>query len=119
MFHKRARVRRRQGRVLYKCQVEFRSEDSAGRRGRRRDGGDNRGGILATSGVEVDAMRLLGAFYDLSEGRLTEPVPIGDPEPGAAPRADLDPDTPECDIAIRYLVDQRFIAPAHAASEYT
>ena len=24
------------------------------------------GGILATSGVEEDAMRLLGAFYDLS-----------------------------------------------------
>jgi hypothetical protein len=77
---------------------------------------------LATSGVEVDAMRLLGAFYDLSEGKLTEPVPVGGPEApedGAAARADLDPDTPECDIAIRYLVDQRFIAPADAASEYT
>ena len=74
---------------------------------------------MATSGVEVDAMRLLGAFYDLSEGKLTEPVPTGGPEHGAAPRADLDPDTPECDIAIRYLVDQRFIAPADAASEYT
>jgi hypothetical protein len=77
---------------------------------------------LATSGVEEDAMRLLGAFYDLSEGKLTEPVPIGGPgapEDGAAPRADLDPDTPECDIAVRYLVDQRFIAPADAASEYT
>jgi hypothetical protein len=67
-------------------------------------------------------MRLLGAFYDLSEGKLTEPVPIGGsemPEHGAAPRADLDPDTPVCDIAARYLVDQRFIAPADAASEYT
>lgn len=77
---------------------------------------------MATSGVEEDAMRLLGAFYDLSEGKLTEPVPIGGsemPEHGAAPRADLDPDTPECDIAARYLVDQRFIAPADAASEYT
>ena len=41
------------------------------------------------------------------------------PGQGAAPRADLDPDSPECDIAARYLVDQRFIAPADAASEYT
>jgi hypothetical protein len=76
---------------------------------------------LATSGVEEDAMRLLGAFYDLSVGKLTEPVPIGGsemPEQGAAPRADLDPDSPECDIATRYLVDQKFIAPADAASEY-
>jgi hypothetical protein len=79
------------------------------------------GGNLATSGVEEDAMRLLGAFYDLSVGKLTEPVPIGGsemPEQGAAPRADLDPDSPECDIATRYLVDQKFIAPADAASEY-
>jgi hypothetical protein len=77
---------------------------------------------LATSGVEVDAMRLLGAFYDLSGGKLTEPVPLGSPEipgQGAAPIADLDPDSPECDIAARYLVDQRFIAPADGASGYT
>ena len=77
---------------------------------------------MATSGVEEDAMRLLGAFYDLSGGKITEPVPIGGsemPEQGAAPMADLDPDSPECDIAARYLVDQRFIAPADAASEYT
>ena len=80
-----------------------------------------RGGIMATSGVEESAMRLLGAFYDLSGGKLTEPVPIGDPETpgqGAAPRADLDPDSPECDIAAMYLVDQKFIAPADVASEY-
>ena len=31
----------------------------------------------ATSGVEESAMWLLGAFYDLSEGKLTEPVPLG------------------------------------------
>jgi hypothetical protein len=80
-----------------------------------------RGGNMATSGVEESAMRLLGAFYDLSGGKLTEPVPIGDPETpgqGAAPRADLDPDSPECDIAAMYLVDQKFIAPADVASEY-
>jgi len=66
-------------------------------------------------------MRLLGAFYDLSGGRLTEPVPLGSPEipgQGAAPIADLDPDSPECDIAARYLVDQKYIVPA-AASGYT
>jgi hypothetical protein len=76
---------------------------------------------LATSGVEVDAMRLLGAFYDLSGGKLTEPVPIGGPEmpgQGAAPSADLDPGSPECDIAARYLVDRKFIAPADAAAGY-
>jgi hypothetical protein len=80
-----------------------------------------RGGILATSGVEEDAMRLLGAFYDLSGGKLTEPVPIGGPEmpgEGAAPRADLDPDSTECDIAAMYLVEQGYIVPADATSEY-
>jgi hypothetical protein len=80
-----------------------------------------RGGILATSGVEEDAMRLLGAFYDLSGGKLTEPVPIGGPEmpgEGAAPRADLDPDSTECDIAAMYLVEQGYIEPADATSEY-
>jgi hypothetical protein len=76
---------------------------------------------LATSGVEEDAVRLLGAFYDLSGGKLTEPVPIGGPEmpgEGAAPIADLEPDSPECDIAARYLVDRKFIAPADATSGY-
>ena len=64
---------------------------------------------MATSGVEEDAMRLLGAFYDLSGGKLTEPVPIGGPEmpgQGAAPRADLDPESTECAVAARYLVEQ-------------
>ena len=37
---------------------------------------------------------------------------------GGAPRADLDPESPECDIACRYLLDQRYIAPADGASEY-
>jgi hypothetical protein len=83
--------------------------------------GTYRGGILATSGVEEDAMRLLGAFYDLSGGKLTQPVPIGGPEmpgEGAAPRADLDPDSTECDIAAMYLVEQGYIEPADATSEY-
>jgi hypothetical protein len=86
----------------------------------RLQGGEGR--ILATSGVEENAMRLLGAFYDLSGGKLTEPVPLGGPqmpEQGAAPSADLDPESTECDIAARYLVDQSYVEPADTASEYT
>jgi hypothetical protein len=77
---------------------------------------------MATSGVEETAMRLLGAFYDLSGGKLTEPVPIGGPQmpgQGAAPRADLDPESTECDVAARYLVEQSYVEPADTASEYT
>jgi len=70
----------------------------------------------STSGVEEDALRLLGAFYDLSEGRLTEPVPLGGP--GAAAKADLEPGSPECDIAAMYLVEQGYIEARGAASEY-
>jgi len=76
---------------------------------------------LATSGVEANAERLLGAFYDLSGGKLTEPVQIRGPEKpaeGAAPLADLDPDSTECAVAARYLVNQGYIAPADAASGY-
>jgi len=74
-----------------------------------------------TSGVEEDAMRLLGAFYDLSEGKITESVPLGGPQTtgeGAAQRADFDPESTECDIAVRYLLDQRFIAAGSDPSEY-
>ena len=76
---------------------------------------------MATSGVEESALRLLGAFYDLSGGKLTEPVTIGGPErpgEGAAPRAGFDPGSPECDVAATYLVDEGYIEPAEAASEY-
>jgi len=86
--------------------------------GRRQTGKDE---LSATSGVEQDALRLLGAFYDLSDGKLTEPVPLGGPEmpgEGAAPRADLEPGSPECDIAAKYLVDQKYLAPPDAASGY-
>ena len=80
-----------------------------------------RGGVLATSGVEENAMRLLGAFYDLSGEKLTEPVSLGGPQmpgEGAAPRADLDPESTECEVAARYLVNRGYIAPADAASGY-
>jgi hypothetical protein len=75
----------------------------------------------ATSGVEESAMRLLGAFYDLSEGKLTEPVPLGGPETageGAAQKADLEPESTECAIAARYLVDQKLIEARGIPSEY-
>ena len=71
----------------------------------------------STSGVEESAMRLLGAFYDLSDGKLTEPVPLEGTD-GAAPKADLDPGTTECAIAARYLVDQKLIEARGNASEY-
>jgi hypothetical protein len=70
-----------------------------------------------TSGVEESAMRLLGAFYDLSDGKLTEPVPLEGPE-GAAPKAELDPGSTECAIAARYLVDQKLLEARGNASEY-
>ena len=71
-------------------------------------------GNASTSGVEEVAMRLLGAFYDLSEGKLTEPMPLGD----AAQKVDLDPESTECAIAARYLVDQKLIEPRGNPPEY-
>ncbi len=67
---------------------------------------------MATSGLEETALRLLGAFYDLSGGRLRQRVSVGGPETpgeGAAPRAGLDPDSTECDTAVRYLVNQGYL----------
>lgn len=75
---------------------------------------------MATSGLEETALRLLGAFHDLSGGKLTESVPVGGPErpgEGAAPRVGLDPDSTECDEALRYLVNQGYLEPA--TSGYT
>ena len=74
---------------------------------------------LATSGVEGDAMRLLGAFYDLSGGRLNEPVPVAGSggSVGAARSAGLEPGTPESDIAVRYLVNGGYIEGAQAGAE--
>jgi hypothetical protein len=69
---------------------------------------------LATSGVEENAMRLLGAFYDLSGEKLTEPVSIGGPEmpgQGAAPRADLDPDSTECEVSTRDTSHRPMLRP--------
>ena len=70
---------------------------------------------MANSGLRETALRLLGAFYDLSGGMLTEPVPVGGPGmpgEGAAPRAGLDPESTECDEALRYLVNEGYLEPA-------
>ncbi len=67
---------------------------------------------MAGSEVRDAALRLLGAIHDLSGGRLYEPVPVvvpGDPTGGAAPKAGVDPDSTEDEVALRYLVDQGYV----------
>lgn len=67
---------------------------------------------LAESEVRDAALRLLGAIHDLSGGKLYEPVPVvvpGDPSAGAAPKAGVDPDSTEDEVALRYLVDQGYV----------
>jgi hypothetical protein len=83
-----------------------------------------RGGkAMATSGIEDVAMRLLGAFYDLSGHNLTKPVPIGAPgsplEEGAALAADVEPGSTECAVAVRYLLNQGYVEEAGEPSAYT
>ena len=77
---------------------------------------------MAVSGVEENALRLLGALYDLSGEKIAEPVPIGGAEiegHGAAPRVGLDPESTECEIATRYLVNEGYIeAHGDNSSEY-
>ncbi len=71
----------------------------------------------ATSGVEESAMRLLGAFYNLSGGRPGEEVPlVGDGTPegrGAAQQAGIDtasvPGSVERDVAVRYLLNKGYV----------
>jgi hypothetical protein len=80
------------------------------------------GRIMATSGVEEDAWRLLGAFYDLSGHNPLRPVSIGTPESppneSAAKTAALEPGSPECDVAVRYLLNGGYIKGTEAPSEY-
>ena len=75
---------------------------------------------MAESGVRDVALRLLGAIYDLSGGRLYEPVPVvvpGEPAEGAARKAGVDPDSTEDEVALRYLVDQGYVrASGNAAA---
>ncbi len=74
---------------------------------------------MADSAVQDAALRLLGAIHDLSGGKLYEPVPVvvpGDPAKGAAPRAGVDADSTEDEVAIRYLVDQGYVRAARNPS---
>lgn len=77
---------------------------------------------MPTSGVEESAMRLLGAFYDLSGGKLTEPVFLGGvdspPNEGAANAAGLDFGSTELDVALRYLIDQGYVEEADDPDNY-
>ncbi len=77
---------------------------------------------MATSGIEDLAMRLLGAFYDLGGHNPLSPVPVGGPESpvneSAAKAAGIEPGSTECDVAVRYLLNGRYINEADAPSEY-
>jgi hypothetical protein len=77
---------------------------------------------MTTSGVEDDAWRLLGAFYDLSGHNPLKPVPIGTPasppNESAAKTAGIEPGTPECDVAVRYLLNGRYIRETDTPGEY-
>ena len=77
---------------------------------------------MTTSGVEDDAWRLLGAFYDLSGHNPLKPVPIGTPDSppneSAAKTAGIEPGTPECDVAVRYLLNGRYIRETDTPGEY-
>ncbi len=72
------------------------------------------GSGAATGWVEGAAARLLDAFYDLSGGGLTVAVSIGgsDTREGAARRAGLAPDSTECGVALRFLLNQGYVKRA-------
>ncbi len=78
---------------------------------------------MPTSGVEQDAARLLGAFYDLSGHDPLVPVQVGSPgtpaERSAAGRAGLEPGSHECDVALRYLLNKDHLRAAQNQGEYT
>lgn len=73
---------------------------------------------MATSGIEESAARLLTAFHDLSGGRLKQPVRLRSSEKpkeeGATQRAGMDPSSTEPDVAVRYLVNKKYVEPAGA-----
>src|SRR5918998_3045487 len=78
---------------------------------------------MATSGVEEDAWRLLGAFYDFSGHNPLKPVPIGSlgspPNESAAKAAGLEPGAPECDVALRYLLNGGYVKETGTLPQYT
>jgi hypothetical protein len=78
---------------------------------------------MATSGIEEVAMRLLGAFYDLSGHDPTRPVPVGapgsPPQESAAISAGVEPGSTECAIAVRYLLNQGYVEKTGVSDAYT
>ena len=79
---------------------------------------------MSAGRTEEDAMLLLEGFYDLSGGKPNEPVPVGGSESteaeAAAPRVGIDPESPNCEVAVRYLLDQGYVKSAgEDAATYT
>ncbi len=78
---------------------------------------------MPTSGIEDSAMRLLGAFYDLSGHNLAVSVPVGTSDStaneSAAKTAGIEPGSTECDVAVRYLLDQGYVKEGDEPSAYT
>ena len=78
---------------------------------------------MATSGIEDLAMRLLGAFYDLSGHNPLRPVSIGAPESppneSAAKAAGVEPGSTECAVGVRYLLNGGYIEETDTPSDYT
>jgi hypothetical protein len=78
---------------------------------------------MPTSGIEDMAMRLLGAFYDLSGHNPIQPVALGTPESpsseSAAKVAGMELGSSGLDVAVRYLLDQRYIKQADVSATYT
>jgi hypothetical protein len=78
---------------------------------------------MATSGIEDSAMRLLGAFYDLSGHNLIAAIPIGTSDStaneSAAKAAGIEPGSTECDVAVRYLLNQGYVKESDEPSAYT
>src|SRR3712207_4701829 len=77
---------------------------------------------MATSGIEEVASRLLGAFYDLSGHNPLKPVPIGTPDSppneSAAKTAGVEPGSTECAVAVRYLLNGRYLEETATPSNY-
>jgi hypothetical protein len=78
---------------------------------------------MTTSGIEGMAMRLLGAFYDLSGHNPTQPVALGTPESppsdSAAKVVGMELGSSELDVALRYLLNQSHIKQADVSGAYT
>jgi hypothetical protein len=77
---------------------------------------------MATSGIEEVALRLLGAFYDLSGHNPLKPVPIGAPDSppneSAAKTAGVEPGSTECAVAVRYLLNGGYLEETETPSNY-